>query len=109
MQYIKQIDILRKQIKEYKKQGKIIGLVPTMGALHEGHASLFDAARKECDIVVASVFVNPIQFGPNEDFEKYPRPIEDDKKVAEAHGVDILFNPDISVMEGIMIRSLLPT
>ncbi|MBR3731609.1 MAG: pantoate--beta-alanine ligase [Spirochaetales bacterium] len=100
MQYIKQIDILRKQIKEYKKQGKIIGLVPTMGALHEGHASLFDAARKECDIVVASVFVNPIQFGPNEDFDKYPRPIEDDKKVAETHGVDILFNPEVEEIIG---------
>ncbi len=100
MQYIKKIDQLRQIIKQYKKEGKIIGLVPTMGALHEGHASLFDAARKECDVVVASVFVNPIQFGPNEDFHKYPRPIENDKKIAEEHGVDVLFNPEVDEIIG---------
>jgi pantoate--beta-alanine ligase len=71
--------------------GKTVGFVPTMGALHEGHASLIRAARKECDIVVVSIFVNPAQFGPKEDFAKYPRPFEADCRVCEREGADVVF------------------
>jgi pantoate--beta-alanine ligase len=70
-----------------------VGLVPTMGALHAGHVALFDAARRECELVVASIFVNPAQFGPGEDYERYPRDEETDARVAEAAGVDLLFVP----------------
>ena len=72
-----------------------LGLVPTMGALHEGHLSLIRAAKKQCDIVVATIFVNPTQFGPNEDFSRYPRTFASDCALLEAEGVDILFAPTI--------------
>ncbi|MFB5675594.1 pantoate--beta-alanine ligase [Paenibacillus terreus] len=77
---------------------KKVGFVPTMGYLHEGHASLMRAAREQSDIVVLSIFVNPIQFGPNEDFESYPRDEERDAAIAEREGVDILFIPTVEVM-----------
>lgn len=73
--------------------GGVVGLVPTMGYLHKGHASLIEAAKNECASVVLSIFVNPLQFGPTEDFDKYPRNFEADKKIAEASGVDIIFAP----------------
>jgi pantoate--beta-alanine ligase len=75
-----------------------IGLVPTMGALHEGHLSLIRAAKKQCDIVVATIFVNPTQFGPNEDFSRYPRTFSSDCALLEAEGVDILFAPTLEDM-----------
>ena len=77
----------------YQKSGKTVGLVPTMGALHNGHLSLIDIARSECDLTVMSIFVNPTQFGPNEDFKKYPRTFDMDCQKAEAAGCDIVFAP----------------
>ncbi len=79
---------------EAKKKGKIIGFVPTMGYLHEGHLRLVRIARKKSDLCVVSIFVNPLQFGPKEDFKEYPRDIKRDKKLLEKEGVDILFYPE---------------
>ncbi|TFE03062.1 pantoate--beta-alanine ligase [Jeotgalibacillus salarius] len=76
-----------------KQQGKKIGFVPTMGFLHEGHMSLVNKSVEQSDVTVMSIFVNPLQFGPGEDFDRYPRDIDRDKKLAEESGVDILFNP----------------
>lgn len=72
-----------------------IGLVPTMGALHAGHMALVDRARRECDIVVVTIFVNPLQFGPNEDFDRYPRALENDLAMCREHDVDCVFNPTV--------------
>lgn len=98
MKVIKKIDELREILRDYKKEGKSIGLVPTMGFLHKGHASLIKKAVEENDIVVVSDFVNPIQFGPNEDLEAYPRDINADSKLCEDLGSDFIFNPDPSEM-----------
>jgi len=85
-------------MKEYARaaraEGRVIGLVPTMGALHEGHTALVARARKECSRVIASVFVNPKQFGPSEDYKKYPRTLEKDAEKLDAIGVDVLFAPE---------------
>lgn len=98
MKIIKTIDELRENLKKAKIEGKSIGLVPTMGYLHEGHASLIRRARKDNDIVVVSDFVNPIQFGPNEDLLTYPRDLEADSKICEEIGVDYIFAPEASEM-----------
>ena len=86
MQVTKTVEETRKQIKDVEKKGKTVGLVPTMGFLHEGHASLIKKCREQNDIVVVSDFVNPTQFGPTEDLEAYPRDFERDSKLCEKPG-----------------------
>lgn len=98
MKTVTTIADLRAQVKAWKKEGLTVGLCPTMGYLHEGHASLMDASVKACDRTVASVFVNPIQFGPSEDLATYPRDFERDCKLLEEHGVDLVFHPEDSEM-----------
>lgn len=95
MKIIARIDDLRKEINLAKAKGDQIGLVPTMGYLHEGHLSLIRQAKKENNCVVTTIFVNPAQFGPSEDFDKYPRDFEGDTLKAEKNGTDILFIPDV--------------
>jgi pantoate--beta-alanine ligase len=89
---------LRDLLKSLKKEGRSVGFVPTMGFLHEGHKALMVKARRENDILVASVFVNPTQFGPNEDLDAYPRDIEGDKAVMDSAGVDYVFFPTVEEM-----------
>ena len=98
MQVIHSIDALRAALKPYVKQDKSIGLVPTMGALHNGHAALIKESVKDCDVTVVSVFLNPIQFGKNEDLDKYPKRLEADAKLAETIGADFVFAPSVAEM-----------
>lgn len=94
----KTIAEVRAQVAQWKREGFSVGLVPTMGYLHEGHASLVDKARRMCGKVVASDFVNPTQFGPNEDLEAYPRDFERDCALLEEHGCDMVFYPAVGEM-----------
>jgi pantoate--beta-alanine ligase len=98
MQIAKTIGEIRKYVAEARTAGKTVGFVPTMGALHAGHGSLIESAAKRCDYVVVSIFVNPTQFGPGEDFEKYPRPFEKDAQLCEAHGGHAIFAPSANEM-----------
>lgn len=94
MKVVKTIDEVKQAVREWRGEGLTIGAVPTMGYLHEGHLSLIDRSVKENDRTVVSVFVNPIQFGPSEDLESYPRDIERDSALCRGHGADIVFNPE---------------
>lgn len=93
MEIITTIENIRSIVKQWKNQGYSIGFVPTMGYLHDGHAALIDQARKDNDKVIVSIFVNPTQFGENEDLNSYPRDINRDKSLCEAHKADIIFAP----------------
>ena len=95
---VRTIAQLRKQVAAARQAGHRVGLVPTMGALHAGHLSLVDAAAAECDFIIATIFVNPTQFGPNEDFTKYPRTLEADLAKLSQHRVDIVFVPETAEM-----------
>ena len=98
MRVIETKNELREYLDVMRKNRFSVGLVPTMGALHEGHLSLFRAARAECDKVVASIFVNPTQFGANEDLGSYPRDLDADAEKAASVGTDVLFMPDSGEM-----------
>lgn len=100
MEIIRTVAAMKAQVAAWKAEGLTIGLVPTMGSLHEGHESLMDTARPSCDRVVVSVFVNPIQFGPDEDYDAYPRDLERDAAICERHGVDVVFHPEVEDMYG---------
>jgi len=98
MQIAETIKSIRQLIADARTQGKSIALVPTMGSLHPGHISLIDAAVKQCDFVVVSIFVNPTQFGPNEDLDRYPRDIETDTKICENANASAVFAPPVNEM-----------
>ena len=98
MDVLETIERMRSACQAAKQRGKCLGFVPTMGALHEGHLSLVRAAKARCDVVAASIFVNPTQFGPNEDFSKYPRSFERDRTLLENEGVELLFVPSVEEM-----------
>jgi pantoate--beta-alanine ligase len=98
MQVIRHITEMQALAESLRKQGKRIGVVPTMGYLHEGHVSLIKLAREKNDVVITTLFVNPTQFGPDEDFERYPRNFERDQEVADQAGTDVLFSPESNEM-----------
>lgn len=98
MRTLREPDAMRAASRHARRAGRRIALVPTMGALHEGHLSLVRRARELCDFTVASIFVNPLQFGPQEDFAKYPRAFERDSQLLDAEGVDVVFAPEAEAM-----------
>jgi pantoate--beta-alanine ligase len=98
MKLVKTIEEMRAFRQAARKSGKRLGLAPTMGALHEGHLSLVRAARDQSDVVAVSIFVNPTQFGPSEDFTKYPRDLESDSKMLDREHVDVIFAPSVDDM-----------
>jgi pantoate--beta-alanine ligase len=95
---IKTPDELRRELAAARARGASVGLVPTMGALHEGHLSLVDACRRDCEVTVVTIFVNPAQFGAGEDFGRYPRPLEADLELLAGRGADVVFAPPTDVM-----------
>ena len=95
MEILRTVHELRERPRAHRSQGKSVGIVPTMGALHAGHASLIRAAREQSGIVIVTIFVNPTQFGPNEDFARYPRTFDADCALAESEGADIIFAPSV--------------
>ncbi|MBC8061906.1 MAG: pantoate--beta-alanine ligase [Clostridiaceae bacterium] len=96
MKTVQGIKEVRKQVEKWRRKGLTIGMVPTMGFLHDGHESLINKARKENDKVIVSIFVNPTQFGPTEDFAAYPRDLKKDEKLCKRAGADLIFNPEAS-------------
>ncbi|AQS57917.1 pantoate--beta-alanine ligase [Desulforamulus ferrireducens] len=98
MRLCKTINEMRSFIKAVRAEGKIVGLVPTMGYLHQGHMSLVREAKSRCDVVVVSIFVNPTQFGPNEDYHSYPRDLQKDAALVAEAGVDVIFAPEVAEM-----------
>ena len=98
MQVITKIGQLKQIVHTAKREGKTVGLVPTMGYLHEGHLTLMRRARQEQGLVIATLFVNPLQFGPQEDYADYPRDLERDCRLAESTGIDVLFAPSVDEM-----------
>ena len=98
MQVVTAIADVRAAVDAARAFGSRVGFVPTMGALHDGHLSLVERSRKEADVSVMSIFVNPLQFAPTEDLSRYPRPVENDERLAGESGVDILFRPEVSEM-----------
>ena len=98
MRIVTHVNEMKSIADEYRKEGKIIAFVPTMGYLHEGHLSLVDIAKKKGDVCVVSIFVNPIQFGPGEDYDRYPRDVRRDERLLEKRGCDTLFYPSTSEM-----------
>lgn len=98
MKVVTTIKEVRENVKAWKSEGQSVGFVPTMGYLHEGHGSLITKARENNDKVVVSIFVNPMQFGPTEDLESYPRDLEKDSKFCESLGADLIFNPEPAEM-----------
>src|SRR5262249_53688002 len=90
------IDEIRRDVAKARRAGGSIGLVPTMGALHAGHISLIDGARRDGHNVVVSIFVNPTQFGPTEDFNEYPRALDRDVEICREHGVELVFAPQVA-------------
>ena len=89
---------IRESLESERTPGRVIGLIPTMGALHKGHTKLIEIARKECKLIVVGIFVNPLQFGPSEDYTKYPRPLANDLELCSRNGVDLVFAPSAEEM-----------
>lgn len=106
---IDRIVSLRSALDEHRRQGRTVGLVPTMGALHAGHASLIRAAASRCDVVVTTVFVNPLQFAPTEDLASYPRDLHGDRELAATSGASVLFVPTVSEMYPFGVDHVLTT
>ena len=100
MEIAQTIEQVRFAVAAAKRAGKTVGFVPTMGALHDGHATLIDAAWRQCGFVVVSIFVNPTQFGPNEDLSRYPRTPQADQSQCRQHGADLIFMPSVETMYG---------
>jgi len=98
MRVIETVAEMKNACRAVTRSGKSLGLVPTMGALHEGHLSLVRASRAQCDVTAVSIFVNPLQFGPTEDLDKYPRTLERDEAMLREQGVEFVFEPTVAQM-----------